>query len=379
MLRRRTVLAGSLAAAGLAVARRAAFADETLKLGAIVPTTGPLAEAGRYALQGASLAVEEVNRAGGVRGRSIELVVEDDQSTNPGTVRAFSRLVQDPAIVAVLGPTRSTQIEAIAPDVLKTGRPVMIGGTDPRLTQTGDPWLFRCRPNDTYTARVIATFGVETLAKRKWAIVHSTDAFGTSASQLLVDALAKSGAEPVLRLGQPNNSPDFTPVALAIKQSGADIIASFITFETDLAVFARQIRQLGILLPWIGSPSITTTTALKLAGPALYGTYAVADFHRDASPEAKAFAAAYQAKYGTAPDFFGAWPYDATHLVARALGEAAGGSPQRIRDALLGLHGYRGVEGVYAFDDHGDGLHGYNIVKNVNGQVVLDRHIAFDD
>jgi branched-chain amino acid transport system substrate-binding protein len=378
MYHRRTILLGSVAAA-LVVSRRSAAAAHTVKLGAVIPTTGPLAEAGRYALQGATLAVDEANRAGGVSGRLVELVVEDDQSTNPGTVLAFSRLAGDREIAAILGPTRSTQIAAIAPDILKAGKPVMIGGTDPRLTQEGNPWLFRCRPNDTYTARVIAAFGLETLGKRKWAIVHSTDAFGTSASQLLIDALAKQSVTPVLRQGQPNNSPDFTPVALAVKQSGADIVSTFITFETDLALLARQFRQLGVSLTWIGSPSITTTTALKLAGAALYGTFAVADFHRDANPEARDFARAYQAKYGTAPDFFGAWPYDATRILTLALNQAEDGEPRRIRDALLSLRGYRGVEGTYGFDRNGDGLHGYNIVKNVEGQVVLDRHIEFDD
>ena len=68
----------------------------------------------------------------------------------------------------------------MAPGVLKLGKPVMIGGTDPALTHMGNPWFFRCRPNDVYSARVIADYGATVLGKRKWAIVHSTDAFGTS-------------------------------------------------------------------------------------------------------------------------------------------------------------------------------------------------------
>ena len=81
----------------------------------------------------------------------------------------------------------------MAPDVLKIGKPVMIGGTDPALTHMGNPWLFRCRPNDSYSGRVIADYGVNTLGKKKWAIVHSTDAFGTAGGKALAEAL-KSGA-----------------------------------------------------------------------------------------------------------------------------------------------------------------------------------------
>jgi branched-chain amino acid transport system substrate-binding protein len=77
----------------------------------------------------------------------------------------------------------------MAPDIQRIGRPVMIGGTDPKLTHMDKPWLFRCRPNDIYSARVIADYGVNTLGKKKWAIVHSTDAFGSHGVKNLVELL----------------------------------------------------------------------------------------------------------------------------------------------------------------------------------------------
>src|SRR3974390_2832741 len=133
--------------------------------------------------------------AGGVLGRPLELVTEDDQSANPTTILAFNKIVGDKDIVAVLGPTRSTQIQAIAPAVLKAGIPVMIGGTDPTLTHTGNPWFFRFRPNDNYTVRVMADFGGTVLGKKKWAVVHATYAFGTSPKTLLLGNLKKQGIE----------------------------------------------------------------------------------------------------------------------------------------------------------------------------------------
>jgi branched-chain amino acid transport system substrate-binding protein len=354
-------------------------AADPIKIGMVVPLTGSIADAGRYAVQGAKLAVEEVNKAGGVLGRPFELVIEDDQSLNPATVLAFTKLADDKEIVAFLGPTRSTQIQSIAPSVMQAGRPVMIGGTDPSLTLAGNPWFFRFRPNDTYTARVMSDFGLNKLGKRNWAIVHATDAFGSTAKTLFADALQRQGITPVLVQGQPNNSPDYTAVALAVKQSGADVLATFITFEPDVAIFARQLRQLGVNIVWLGSPSITTTTARKLAGPTLYGTFAVADFHPDANPEAKSFSEKYLASYKTTPDFFASWPYDAVHVLAQAITAAGSVDPQKIRDALLAVKGYRGVEGTYNFDKNGDGLHGYNIVKNDNGNIVVEKRIDFDN
>jgi branched-chain amino acid transport system substrate-binding protein len=372
-------LRGLTIAAMLAACSLGAQAAEPIKIGMVVPLTGPIADAGRYGMQGAKLAVEEINAAGGVLGRPLELIVEDDQTQNPTTVLAFSKLSDNKNIVAFLGPTRSTQIQAIAPSVLQAGRPVLIGGTDPTLTKSGNPWFFRFRPNDTYTARAMAEFGGEKLGKSKWAIVHATDAFGSNAKSLFTEALKARGITPVMIEGQPNNSPDYTAVALAVKQSGADILATFITFEPDVAIFARQLKQLGVNVVWLGSPSITTTTARKLAGPALYGTYAVADFHPDANAEAKAFAAKYSAAYKTAPDFFASWPYDAIHVLTKAMTTAGDTSPEKIRQGLLAVKAYRGVEGTYNFDANGDGLHGYNIVKNNDGEIGVEQRIDFND
>jgi branched-chain amino acid transport system substrate-binding protein len=351
----------------------------SLKIGMVAPVTGPAAESGRYQIQGAKLAVEEINKAGGVLGRQIELVIEDDQTTNPGVVLAFSKLVENNDIPAFIGSVRSTQVHAMAPDIQRTGRPVMIGGTDPRLTHMDNPWLFRCRPNDIYSARVIADYGVNTLGKKKWAIVHSTDAFGSNGMKNLVEALKRTGVEPVLIQGYTNNSQDFTPVALAVKQSGADAMSTYMTFEPDLGIFAKQLRQLGVNITWVGSPTTVTTTALKLAGPALYGSFAVADFNADSSPAAKDFATKYEASYKSAADNLGAWTYDAVHVLALAIDNAKSLEPQKIREAILSVKSYPGAEGTYNFDQNGDGLRGYNIVKNNNGKIVFIKHIDFSE
>src|SRR6516164_2330220 len=309
-------------------------AAEPLKIGMVASLTGSAAEWGRHEIQGAKLATEEVNKTGGVLGRPIELVIEDDQTTNPGVVLAFSKLAGDKDIPAFVGPTFSTAIHAIAPDIQRLGKPVMIGGTDPQLTHMGNPWLFRFRPNDIYSARVIADYGVNTLGKKKWAIVHSTDTFGTSGMKNLIEDLKGMGVEPVLVQGYTNNSQDFTPVVLAVKQSGADVMATYMTIPSDLAIFARQLRQLGVNIAWVGSPSTVATDGLKLAGPALFGSYAVADFAADSSPAAKEFAAKYEANYKSAPDFHGAWTYDAVHVLALAIDNAKSLEPQKIREAI---------------------------------------------
>ncbi|MGU3666716.1 ABC transporter substrate-binding protein [Methylobacterium sp. A49B] len=349
----------------------------TVRIGMVLPVTGPGADAGRYALAGAKIALEAVNKAGGVLGKPLEIVTEDDQTTNPGAVFAFSKLASQSDLVGFLGSIRSTQNHAMAPDILKTGKPVCFGGTDPVLTQLGNPWLFRFRPNDSFSAQVIAEHGVNGLGKKKWAIIHSTDAFGTSGAKALTESLGKGGATVALDQGYTNQSQDFTPVVLAIRQSGADVIGSYFTFENDIGIFARQLRQLGVTAPWVGSPSITNVTALKLAGPSLYGTYGVADYAEESSDAARAYGKAYRAAMKIAPDNQSSWTFDAVTVLAKAINAAGKTDPQAIREAILAVRGHEGAEGTYNFDKNGDGLHGYNVVRNDKGNIVFDRRIDF--
>jgi len=366
--------AASLAVVSLNCTKQA---DNPIKLGMMAESTGPNAESGAYQINGANMAVEEVNSAGGVLGRPFSIRIEDNQGTNPGAVLALSKLTSGNDLTALIATVRSTQIQAVAPTVLKAGLPMMMGGTDYGLTHSNNPWLFRTRPNDGYSAKVIAEYGVNGLKLKKWAIIHSTDAFGNGGKDRLTESLKALGVTPVTVQGFTSNSQDFTPIVLAIKQSGADVMATYIANSTDVAIFAKQLRQLGIRIAWVGSPSISTATAMKLAEDALYSTDSIADFSADSSPEAQAYATKYKAKYRIDPDFYSAWAYDGVKLLALAIKNANSTKPDDIRKALLNIKDYKGVEGTYSFDKNGDGLHGYNIVKNDKGKILFVKHIDF--
>ena len=130
---------------------------------------------------------------------------------------------------------------------------------------------------------------------------------------------------------------------LAIKSSGADVIGSYFTFENDQAIFARQARQLGVTIPWVGSPTTVAAGAtLKLAGPAVWGTYAIADYATDSSPEAKEFGKLYSAVSNAPPDLQSAWPYDAIGVLAIGIDKAGSTDPGRIREEMLDDQGLQG-------------------------------------
>lgn len=352
-------------------------AAEPIRIGVVNMLTGPLAEGGSFQVNGLQLALDDVNKAGGILGRTVELHIEDNASTNPGTVLAFSKLFTDPAIKAIVGPLTSTQIQAASPAIAKAGIPTMIGGTDPSLTHVNNKWIFRARPNDLYSSKVIADFGVHTLKLKKWAIVHATDAFGQGGAKALIDALKTYGVTPLLQQGYTSNSQDFTPIALAIKKSGADVLGTYMTIPADQAIFAKQLRQLGVNIQWIGSPNTATVTTRTLGGAALHGTYAVVDFNAEANDAAREFSRRYRERYGIDPDGFASWSYDALQILALAMNSAKSTEPEAIRKAILAIRGYQGLEGTYNYDARGDGLHGYNVVKNEGGKVVFIKRVDF--
>ncbi len=350
---------------------------EPIVFGLVDEVTGPQAEAGLYTVNGARLAQDEINKAGGILARPLEFRIEDNLSTNPGTVLAYSKLASEGGIVAVVGPLRSTQVQAASPTIAKAQLPTLIGGSDPSLTKVNNPWIFRVRPSDLYSSRVMADFGVNTLKFKKWAIVHSTDTFGSGGKNALTVALKNLGVEPVMVEGYTNNAQDFTPLALAVKRSGAEVLGTYMTNAPDVGIFAKQLRQLGVKIAWIGSASIVTDTAQKLAAEALHGTYAVADFSPDTNEQSKAFAKHYREVYKLEPDVFSSWSYAAVYLLKHAIEKAKSTEANAIRDALLSTRGLKGVEGTYDFDPNGDGVHGYNVLKNEAGKVTFLKRVDF--
>jgi len=354
-----------------------ALAVDPIRIGVVDELTGPQAEAGVLVMRGIKLATDEVNAAGGIMGHPIELKVEDNASTNPGTVLAYSKLVGEGNLVAVIGPLRSTQVQAASPTIAAGKIPTFIGGSDPSLTRVNNPWIFRVRPNDLFSSKVMAEYAVKVLKAKKIAIVHSTDTFGAGGKTALIDALKALGVEPVTIQGYTNNTQDFTAIVLAIKKSGADMLASYMTNAPDVGIFAKQSRQLGVNVPWIGSASLATETALKLAGEALWGTYTVSDFVIDANEDSKAYTKKYRAAHGADPDLFSAVGYASVYLIKHAIETAKSSDAEAMRKALLATRGLKGIEGTYDFEPNGDAVHGYNVVKNEKGKIVFIERIDF--
>lgn len=365
----------SIALAGFASQAIAANSND-VEIGLIADLTGPAALSGKHKVDGAKLAVQQINSNGGINGKKIKLVIEDDRGSNQAGVSAYEKLASNMNIVAIIGSVRSTIVKATLPYIARYKIPTMIGGTDPALTHSGNHWVFRFRPNDNYASKVMAKYSTKDMGSHKVAILYDTDAFGSAGNKLLKKALIKDGAKVVSDQGYTTATKDYTSYLENIKSSGADTLGTYMTNAEDEAQMLKQFRRLGLNVKVMGSPSIATAVCLKLAGSAVNGTYGVSDFVANGNPAARKYSKAYEAKYHSQPDLFGGWVYDALHVLANVI-KKDGTSPKAIQHGIRQVSGYKGVEGTYNFDKNGDGLHGYSVVKMENDKVHLIKYVNF--
>ena len=346
-------------------------------IGEIVPLTGPeVADTGRYEQAGATLAVRRINAEGGIHGHPVALVLADDQSTLPGAIAAFKRLTKARKVAVILGSTFSKQAQAMTPLIKRAGIPMMTGGTAFILTHEGDPWVFRTQPNDKYVAGTVTAFAVTTLHLSRIALLHGNDASGMGADALLRAHLKALGVTPVADESYTYNASDLTVQVLAIKKSAAAGLIMQGAVQADALLLARQMRQVGLHLTWLGSQSLSSASMRRQAGALLYGTYSLTSYAPGLSPEAAAFDRLSRTTLHLPGDFGSGYAYDAIAISARVM-RKVGTAPRAIRRGILATRAYRGVMGTYNFDRYGDGLHQFTIVQNVKGRLRVVKVVSF--
>jgi branched-chain amino acid transport system substrate-binding protein len=363
------VLAGALLGGMVSVPCTAGEPSD-IKIGMNVSVTGASAAQGALFIKAIRLAEKQVNQAGGVNGRKIQVVLLDNQSTNPGSLAAINRGVEVEKVVATIGPVMSTQILAISDAVKGFGVPTLVGGTAVALTRQGNPWLFRIRPDDSLSAAAMVRYIKEDLKFTKVGILHDSDAFGTGGADLVEKGAKESGLTVVRRDKFTTGTKDFTAQLLGLKNAGAEVMVMYSPHPEDAAVLQRQYKQLGAPYKYIGSTGSAAKDALALSREASEGIMAVVDYVPGASEVTKKYADDYRKEYNTDMDSLAAWNYDALNLLVGAL-RKAGDDRAGLREAMLSTRGYRGVLGTFEFTPNGDGLHEVSVIRVEKGEHKL--------
>ena len=368
-----SVLLGFALVMGMAVAearQKPAAGGEEIRIGFTVPLTGASAAEGAYFIKAINLALKQINQAGGVNGKKINLIMEDTQSSNPGALAALQKSVEKDKVLALVGPVKSTQIMAMSDAIKNYAIPTMIGGTNANLTKKGNPWLFRVRPDDSIAAAAMVKFIKEDLRLTKVGILHDTDAFGTGGADLVEQGVKAGGLTLVKREKYTTKDKDFTAQLLSLKNAGAQVMVVYGTNPEDVAVIQRQYRQLGSPYKYMGSVSSGGRDCLNLAKEAAEGLMAIADFVPGQSPVNRKYAQDYQKEYKEDFDSNSVWAYDGLKILVNAI-KKAGEDRNKIRETLLATQGYQGALGTFAFTPNGDGLQEVSVIQIQNGKHKL--------
>ena len=346
-----------------------ATAAEEIRIGFTPPITGIHAAGGSLQVKAIKLALKEINAAGGVNGKQIDLRIIDNQSSNPGALAALNKAVEQDKVLALIGCLYSTQVFATSDATKNYGIPTFIGATNVTLTRQGNPWLFRVRPDDSIAASAMVKYIKEDTKFTKIGLLHDQDAFGAGGADLVEKGAKEVGLTVVKRMSTTTAVKDLTAELLAMKNAGAQILI-FYGHEEATALLQRQMRQLGSPFKFLGSPSAASKDSLNLARETAEGIWAVVDFVPGQTEENRRYAEAFKKEYNEEYDSLSIWTYDGLKILANAI-QKAGEDRDKIRQAILATQGYKGVQGTFSFTPNGDGLSEVSIVQIENGQPKL--------
>ena len=342
---------GILSAAVLALTLASCSKAESnsVKIGGIFPLSGQVAVYGVECKNGVDLAIEEINAAGGINGKPVVLVSEDDEGNPDKTVNAFKKLSTKDGVKVVIGSLTSGCTQAIT-TLSQASKVVQIApaATAPAITDAGD-FIFRACFIDPFQGTVGGKFAAETLGKKRAAILYD---IGNDYSVGLADnfkiAFTKAGGSIVSEESYATNDKDFNAQLTKIKNANPDVVYLPDYYGT-VALIAKQLRAQGINVPMVGADGWDGLTSN--AGDEVLGGYYSNHYAVDSTePAVKKFVESFRAKYNKDPNSFAALGYDCVYLIRDAIVAAGAEDSIAVRDALVKTDGDY-VTGHLTFDE----------------------------
>ncbi|HVU34036.1 MAG TPA: ABC transporter substrate-binding protein [Opitutaceae bacterium] len=328
-----------------------AHAADAIKIGEFASLTGKEATYGQASHQGTVLAVEEINAAGGVLGRRLELLSEDDQSKPGEAATIVKKFISRDKVVAVLGEVASSRSLEAAP-ICQVAHVPMISpaSTAPAVTACGN-YIFRACFIDSFQGTVMAKFARHTLKAQRVAILSSmSSAESVGLAKFFRERFTAEGGKIVLEQKYAEGDKDFRAQLTAIRAHDVDGV--FVPgYYAEAALICRQARELGIKAPLFGIDGWESPELVRLGGPAVEGAYFDTHFSpQSRAPEVVAFNERYRRRWGNESDTLAGLGYDSVLMLADAIKRAGTTERARVRDALATTRNLQGVTGTITLD-----------------------------
>ena len=382
----RSFLKALLCAAGVIVLAGGAFAEDAVKIGVTQPLTGAFAADGNYVAEGAKLAAEAINKAGGVDGKQLQLVIEDNKSNPTEAAATAERLIVQDKVPVMMGAWGSSLTLAVMPKLMEYKVPMVVEtSSSGKITTSGNPYIFRISPTSEMEAKAFAPL-VKTMGIKKADFLATNDDFGKGSMQEFTKMLKAEGVTIGASETMGEDATDLSAQLAKIKASGGDTI--FVTTDVkQLTLILKQAKDQQVTARIITTGgSVSPDQLIEQAGDAANGSYHLVFFtpwfpEAVKNPEAaKAFMDAWKGAkldVGGLTEGFRGW--DGIHTIAAAIKDAGGKTDSAsITKALWGVH-VKGVNGDIAFikqgpagKESGQSVPSVYLVKIDGGKVVKD-------
>jgi len=356
----------------------AAAAQETIKIGEYASLTGKEAAFGQSSHKGTLLAVEEINAAGGVLGRKIELITEDNQSKQGESATIVKKLIFRDKVVGILGEVASMRSLEAAP-ICQAYKTPMISpsSTNPKVTEIGN-YIFRVCFIDPFQGTVMAKFAKNTLKIHRVAVLTSvSSAYSVGLAKYFKEQFTSDGGEVVIEQKFTEGDKDFNAQLTAIKAAGVEGI--FVPgYYTEAALICRQARELDMSFPLFGGDGWEAPELIQIGGTAVEGCYYSTHYSPQVNtPAVRAFVARFGARYdGEVPDAMAALGYDSALVMADAIRRAGSTEGPAIRDALAATRDFQGVTGATTMDKDRNASKAAVVIMVKDGKFKFVQSVA---
>ncbi|HEX6046429.1 MAG TPA: ABC transporter substrate-binding protein [Pyrinomonadaceae bacterium] len=352
----------------------------TIKIGYFGDLSGPTFNYGQSAINGVLMAADQVNQAGGINGRKLDVVITDDKGSGEEAARLTAKLIDQDKVVAVIGGGTSGNSRAAAPKAQSSHVPLIApSSTDPAVTQVGD-YIFRACFVDEFQGEVMASFAVNRLKAEKAAILFDFNSpYGRGLTNFFQASFKQLGGRIVNEQSYTQGDSDFKGQLSAIRTSEPDVI--YIPgYYGDVTVIAKQARQLGLTQPLLGGDGWDAPELWQLGGDALNGAYISTHYSvDDPSLSIQSFVQEYKQRYGNlAPDAHAALAYDAALLLVDAIKRAGTTEGPKLRDALAQTKEFKGVTGSISMDSHRNAVKPAVVIKLMDVRFIYQETIQPD-
>jgi branched-chain amino acid transport system substrate-binding protein len=358
---------------GEGVSNVKASANEIL-VGEFGSFTGSEATFGISTSNGIKMALDEVNKAGGVHGKQVKLISLDNQGKSEEAASSVTRLITQNGVSAVLGEVASSRSLAAAPIAQQNKIPMISpSSTNPKVTEVGD-YIFRVCFIDPFQGTVMAKFASENLKAKKVAILRDVKSdYSVGLADYFIKKFKDLGGEVVSDQSYQSGEMDFKAQLTQIKAAKPDAV--FVPgYYTEVGLIARQARQLGLTVPLMGGDGWDSSKLSEIGGTAINGSYFSNHYTTESTePVVVDFIKKYKERYGDTPDGLAALGYDSAKVLTEAMARTKDLKPSEIRDEIAKTKDFNGVTGKITIDALRNAVKPAVVVK-VDG--VINRFVT---